>query len=283
MSCSIASPQANETVNSLNVTVSVSYDTTVVYSLPTPPGTDPPPPPPIPPVPPAPPIPPVPPVTTTTWRVTCEIVGLTPQTQTVAPGGGTPMFLFTVPAAGDYTVKAKLESVSTGGVVTPHGNDQQNPIHVTNNSPGGIIIILPPPPPPPPPTPPPVMAGTDSAKSGALAATKKASATTDCPPCPTPFVLTGTYPSQAADPTTGMVVQIYHILGGYNEVIDYVSVPLLVGSTLASAGGGSIVVGNTFSTVFPPDARTPGRHFRLYLTGVLGKILYSTSGPVPSA
>jgi hypothetical protein len=281
MSCSIASPQANETVNSLSVSVSVSYDITVVYSVPVPPSADPPPPPPVPPVPPAPPVPPVPPVTTTTWRVTCEIVGQPAQTQTVTAGNGTALFAFLLPSAGDYTVKAKLESVSTGGVVTPHGNDQQNPIHVTNGSPGGIIIILPPPPPPPPP--PPVIAGTDSAKSGALAMTKKAAAASDCPPCPTPFVLTGTYPSQPADPTTGMVVQIYHIVGGVNEVIDYVSVPLLVGSTLASAGGGSIVVGNTFSTVFPPDARTPGRHFRLYLTGVLGKILYSTSGPVPAA
>jgi len=285
MSCSIASPQAGETVNGLTVSVSVSYDTVVLLSLPFPTSDPPPVPPvPVPPVPPVPPIPPIP-VSTLSWRVKCQISGQPELTMSVAPGSGTaPPFTFAVPSAGDYTVSARLESVSSSGTVTPAGSDSQSPIHVTNNSPGGVIIILPPPPPPPPPTPiPPSSPTTAAAKKTAAAESETTPTPTPCPPCLQPFVLSGTYPSQAHDPTTGMVVLIYHISSGTNEVIDFVSVPHLVGSTLASAGGGSIVVGNTFSAVFPPAARLPGRHFRLYLTGVMGKILYTTSGAVPPA
>ena len=270
MSVTIASPHGGETVNTLILNVSVNYNTGIgIVRNPTsgPPPIPPVPPPPVPP----PPIPPPPPPIT--WNLTCEVVGVPPSTVQVAPGQGGHLFAFTVPAAGDYTINAKLESVSNGAT-TGNGNAQETPVHVTNNGGGGVIIFN---------ASPPATAGTSSAKGGAPAVTKKPGEIADpCPPCPKPFILTGTFPSVAGDPTTGMVVLIYHIHND-NEVIDFVSVPLLVGSTLAAGGGGSVLVGNTFSTVFPSEARLPGRYFRLYLTGILGKILYATSGPVPLA
>lgn len=275
MSVTIASPHSEETVNSLTLYVSVNYNTGIgIVRSP----TDGPPPIPTVPPPPVPPVPPVPPPPTT-WNLTCQVVGVPPSTVPVTPIEGGHLFAFTVPAVGDYTINAKLESVANG-TTTQHGIGQETPVHVTNNGGGGVIILNPPPPPPPPPLAP--TSGT-SAKGGTLAATKKPGESADpCPPCPKPFILTGTFPSVAGDPTTGLVVLIYHIHND-SEVIDFVSVPLLVGSTLAAGGSGSVVVGNTFSTVFPSEARLPGRHFRLYLTGILGKILYATSGPVPPA
>lgn len=197
------------------------------------------------------------------WSVECQVGALPVQSVPVPVGAGAVSFTFNVPAGGDYRIEAWLKKTSTTGTTT-HGNPVEDPIHVTA---GGGVIVVPPPPPPPPPQP--VEEAT---------VTVTAAATNPCAACP-PVVLAGTFPSVPNDPTTGLVIEVYRVVFG-QRVIDYVTIPQLLGATLGAAPDGSVRVGNTFSAILPPEARTGGRQYRLYLLGVLGKVILRQSGPV---
>jgi hypothetical protein len=146
---------------------------------------------------------------------------------------------------------------------------------------GGIIIA------PPPPPPPPglrddadgdsVTAQVADAAGGVVAGVTGAVA--GAKPCPPPVVLNGTFPTNPANPTIGMVAEIYRVEDG-EKVVDFLAIPHLLGSAVVAYPDGSARVGSTFAVVFPPAARKKNRQYRLSLLGVLGRILITQSGPV---
>lgn len=242
MACWMNSPLAGDTVNGLTVDVRVGYDTT--REILTNGGME-------------------------QWTVECRVGAQTATPQTVPPSDrGSVAFTFTVPAAGDYQVEAWLKKTTSAGTTT-HGNPLEDPIHVAAG--GGVVIVRPTPPPPPQPPQP-------ADEEAAPTATATTTTTDPCASCP-PVVLAGTFPSAPNDPTTNLVIEVYRVVRG-QRVIDYLAVPHILGATLGSAPDGSVRAGTTFSTVLPPQARADGRHYRLYLLGVLGKVILRQSGPV---
>lgn len=258
MSVSIVSPLSGETVNTLEVAIEVLYSTDARFlTKPGEPAKD-----------------AAAPQTkdVVTWELTYTISGVAPYTTTVPAGDDlSHTHSFRVPRAGDYTVNAALVKKTTPSsgepTTTPAGDDEETPIHVTNG--GGVIIrsVA---------SAPPIPASDDTAAAG-----RGSTPCPPCPPCPPPVVIKGTFPTDGDDPTTGLLIEIFRPTAS-GEVVEYMAIPQTLGSVLFGQSNGTVQAVNTFHAVFPPEARTQRRRYRVYMLGVLGRIILTTaSRPVP--